>query len=315
MTHGDKILLWGPPTDCPLQAVRRELLRIGCEGTFVDQELAFETEINFAAGAAIEGQVRVNRTTIDLSKVKSVYLRPDDPRDLAVVAETAPNSKLRQHALAVHDILISWADLTPALVINRPADMAANGSKPYQTAWIESLGFRTPETLLTTDPTATVEFWKQHGCVIYKSLSGIRSIVSQLTPEHLQRLEDITSCPTQFQEYVPGIEYRVHVIGDKVFACRILAQADDYRYSADPVNMLACSLPDSVSAQCRKLVVEMNLAVAGIDLRCTPVGDWYCLEVNPAPGFTYFQDVTGQPIAAAVAHLLADAPLQNCSVS
>jgi hypothetical protein len=30
----------------------------------------------------------------------------------------------------------------------------------------------------------------------------------------------------------------------------------------------------------------------------------YFFEVNPSPGFTYFEDVTGQPIAAAVARLL-----------
>jgi glutathione synthase/RimK-type ligase-like ATP-grasp enzyme len=156
-----------------------------------------------------------------------------------------------------------------------------------------------------------MEFWKQHGCVIYKSVSGIRSIVSQLTAEHLARLQDITSCPTQFQEYVPGIEYRAHVIGDKVFPCQILSEANDYRYSADPVNMLPCDLPDGVAAQCRRLAVSMNLPVAGIDLRCTPSGDWYCLEVNPAPGFTYFQDVTGQPIAEAIAHLLVEPTFQK----
>jgi len=311
MTDGNEILLWGPSSDSPLQAVRSELLRIGYQATFIDQQLIFETEVNFTAGRVIAGQIRVASQTIDLSSIKSVYLRPDDPRDLPTVAETSANRKLRRHALAVHDVLISWADLTPALVINRPADMAANSSKPYQGAWIESLGFRTPKTLLTTDPVAVMEFWEQHGCVIYKSVSGVRSIVSQLTAEHVERLQDIASCPTQFQQYVPGVEYRAHVIGDKIFSCQILSEANDYRYSADPVNMLPCDLPDGVAAQCRRLAASMNLAVAGIDLRCTPARDWYCLEVNPAPGFTYFQDVTGQPIAEAIARLLADAACQN----
>jgi len=49
----------------------------------------------------------------------------------------------------------------------------------------------------------------------------------------------------------------------------------------------------------------MGLPVAGIDLRCTPDGIWYCFEVNPSPGFTYFQDETNQPIAEAIARLLA----------
>ena len=42
-----------------------------------------------------------------------------------------------------------------------------------------------------------------------------------------------------------------------------------------------------------------------MDLRSTPDGAWYCFEVNPSPGFTYYQEETGQPIADAIARLLA----------
>jgi D-alanine-D-alanine ligase-like ATP-grasp enzyme len=49
----------------------------------------------------------------------------------------------------------------------------------------------------------------------------------------------------------------------------------------------------------------MDLAFAGVDLRRTPPGTWYCFEVNPSPGFTYYASSTGQPIAEAVARLLA----------
>ena len=51
----------------------------------------------------------------------------------------------------------------------------------------------------------------------------------------------------------------------------------------------------------------MNLPLAGIDLRRTPQGEWYCFEVNPSPAFTYYEQITGQPISQAVALLLANA--------
>jgi D-alanine-D-alanine ligase-like ATP-grasp enzyme len=51
----------------------------------------------------------------------------------------------------------------------------------------------------------------------------------------------------------------------------------------------------------------MDLPLAGIDLRRTPDDRWYCLEVNPSPSFTWFEDVTHQPIAEAVAQLLVGA--------
>jgi hypothetical protein len=39
----------------------------------------------------------------------------------------------------------------------------------------------------------------------------------------------------------------------------------------------------------------------------TPEGEWFCFEVNPSPAFLYYQQATGQPIATAVAGLLAAA--------
>jgi glutathione synthase/RimK-type ligase-like ATP-grasp enzyme len=48
----------------------------------------------------------------------------------------------------------------------------------------------------------------------------------------------------------------------------------------------------------------MDLVLAGIDLRLTPDGRWFCFEVNPSPAFNYYQSATGQPIAAALTRLL-----------
>jgi glutathione synthase/RimK-type ligase-like ATP-grasp enzyme len=47
----------------------------------------------------------------------------------------------------------------------------------------------------------------------------------------------------------------------------------------------------------------MGLLVSGIDLRVTGKGEWVCFEVNPSPGFTFYE-ADGQPIAAAIADLL-----------
>lgn len=134
----------------------------------------------------------------------------------------------------------------PALVINRPAAMAPNGSKPYQLEQIRQLGFRIPDTLVTTDPNAVQAFWQQHGNIIYKSISGIRSKVSRLNPEHLERLANVSWCPTQFQQYIPGKDYRVHVVGTEVFASEVISSADDYRYVAqdeESTAIRACEIP------------------------------------------------------------------------
>ena len=254
----------------------------------------------------VTGSLQVADEELDLSAVKSAYLRPCDFRELPAVAQAGPAGGAWLKAHCLQDMLLSWSDLAPALVLNRPSHMSSNNSKPYQALCIESLGFRTPRTLITTDPQAARQFWSQYGNVIYKSLSGVRSIVSRLSEEHAARFDDISTCPTQFQQYIEGTEYRVHVVGDEVFPTCIASAADDYRYAAETAGMQACELPVAVSARCRELSRALKLTLSGIDLRQGRDGHWYCLEVNPSPGFTYFEDVTGQPIAAAIARLLMD---------
>jgi glutathione synthase/RimK-type ligase-like ATP-grasp enzyme len=153
-----------------------------------------------------------------------------------------------------------------------------------------------------------LEFWHAHNQVIYKSISGIRSIVSRLTDTHRERLHWVNSCPTQFQEFVEGVDYRVHVVGKNVFPCRIVSKADDYRYAprqGEPVDIESCTLPIDLCKRCIELTEDLGLVISGIDLRKTPTGRWYCFEVNPSPGFTYYEEATGQPIAEAIAKLLA----------
>jgi hypothetical protein len=305
VSSAETILLWGIPADPPLAAVGDALARAGCHVTLLDQRAIYDTEVELSVGTGVEGLVKIGGETVDLATVKAAYIRPIDSRKLAAVASAGENSELWRHALAVEDILLSWSDLTAALVLNRPCDMAANSSKPYQSSWIEALGFLIPDTLITTDPDSALEFWREYDRVIYKSVSGVRSIVSSLTAEHTHRLANITSCPTQFQQYVPGTEYRVHVVGQEVFACKVISEADDYRYATGRVDMEVCCLPGDIATRCKTAAKSMNLPVAGLDLRCTPDGRWYCFEVNTSPAFTCFADVTGQPITEAVANLLA----------
>ena len=206
-------------------------------------------------------------------------------------------------------MLSTWAEVSPAYVVNRPAASASNGSKPAQLLAIAAVGFAVPETLVTNDPDAVAEFATRHGSVIYKSTSGIRSRVQTLDAD--QELGDVRSCPTQFQRKVPGTDVRVHVVGAEIFATEIVSDADDYRYASHqglPRPQLSeIDLPAEVADRCRLLAHRLGLAVAGIDIRRTAADEWYCFEVNPSPAFSYYEHWTGQPIATAVAGLLAAA--------
>lgn len=300
------ILLWGVEDDSPLAAVRAALARRGAPLFFLDQRRAAETAIELCAGADIEGEMRLGVEHCDLAKVTGVYVRGGDTRALTPVAAT--DETLARHAQTLDETVAAFLDATPARVVNPLEAMATNGSKPYQLALIRAQGFATPDTLVATEPAAVLEFLARHGELVYKSVSGVRSIVSRLSPDHLERLGDICWCPTQFQQYVAGRDYRVHVVEDEIFACEIVCEADDYRYAAragEEVEVKASAIPPLLAERCRALAASLGLVVAGIDLRLTPGGEWFCFEVNPSPAFTYYESATGLPIADAVAALLA----------
>ena len=301
------ILLWGMPGDTPMARVHAALCGRAAPVVFVDQRNVLETEVEIRVGHAVEGVLRTPGLVVPLGQVTAAYVRPYSSAQAPAVERAGPLSAAWQHAVNVDDALISWADLTSACVVNRPAAMASNNSKPYQALFIAEAGFEVPPTLVTTDPGAVREFWAEHAAVIYKSVSGVRSIVSRLEDRHQARLGRVRWCPTQFQQYIPGADYRVHAVGDEVFACEVRSRADDYRYATRQgldVEISPYQLPPDVEDRCRALTKSLGMHVTGIDFRRDPEGRWYCFEVNPSPAFSYYQNATGQPIDEAIADLL-----------
>jgi len=295
------------PGDGPMANVRDALMRMRYAPVFIDQRATLGASAEMSASRELAASVTTAEGAVDLRNVTAAYLRPYDPRDLPAVRRAGSGSEKYQNALLLEDLLESWAELTEALVVNRLSAMATNSSKPFQVAQLGRLGFGVPDTLITTDPAAVAEFRERHEQVIYKSISGVRSIVSELTDEHMSRLAEVCWCPTQFQELIRGIDYRVHVVGDEVFAAEIRSAAVDYRYAGRQgreVTIRAASIADEVAQRCIAASREMGLAVAGVDLRLTDDGQWYCFEVNPSPAFNFYQSATGQRIDEAIARLL-----------
>jgi hypothetical protein len=302
------VLLWGLETDSPTARVRDELQALGVPSIFVNQREVLDLDVHMRVGETLDAAVRIQGKWFDLSEVTAAYLRPFRSCGISGIASAGPESAAFKHAVQVDDILLGWAAVTPALLVNPLGAMAGNGSKPYQLEQLRKIGWRVPETLITTDSGAARDFWKLHGEVIYKSVSGIRSQVSRLRPQHLERFDSISTCPTQFQQYIRGTDCRVHVAGSEVFACEVRSEADDYRYPGEGgVEVQACALPFEVEDLCLKTAAVLELPFVGIDLRRAPEGEWYCFEANPSPGFTYYESAAGLPIARAVVNLLTGA--------
>jgi glutathione synthase/RimK-type ligase-like ATP-grasp enzyme len=262
------------------------------------------------------GWIETDNWRLDLESVTAVFARylgatgrvplPDRPSDVdqAVRAETDAG-------------VMALIESLPCLVINRLGGGMTNHSKVLQSLLIRRAGLLIPPTLVTTDPSTVRSFIDEHeGGVIYKSLSGMRSIVQSVGPAQLARLDLLRNGPSQFQKRIVGDDVRVHVVGDQVFATRIRSTVVDYRFGhregREPI-IEPATIPAELEAACVRLTRLVDLTVAGIDLKVTPSGDAYCLEVNPSPGFLYYEQRTGQPISLAVADVLrgASAPIRE----
>jgi glutathione synthase/RimK-type ligase-like ATP-grasp enzyme len=304
------ILLCGIPSETPLALVRQRLEQrheayvCFSQRQFARMDLAFDI-----ADGEVTGVLTIGDDSYPLEYFTGVYTRLMDDQNLPELRREPPDSPLRRRARALHDALMRWYEIAPVRVVNRTAPMGSNFSKPYQSQPIVGQGFRTPETLITNDPDLVREFHATHKKVIYKSMSGVRSIVQTMNDEDLARLDHVRTCPVQFQAFVEGRNVRVHTIGGNVFATAITTDATDYRYAhkqgEDYAELEAIELPDDLSERCLRLSDALDLAFAGIDLKITPDGEVYCFEVNPSPAYSYYENSTGQPISEALAGYLA----------
>jgi glutathione synthase/RimK-type ligase-like ATP-grasp enzyme len=244
---------------------------------------------------------------LNLEEINSVYIRYVGTEGRTPRTDVAPEAMGLMYFEYDSGIMALIEDL-PCTVVNRLRGSMSNNSKLYQALLIRECGLLTPSTLVTNDAEEARQFYEEcNGEVIYKSLSGIRSIVNRLKPEQLSRLSLLKNGPAQFQELIPGENVRVHTVGDKLFPTRVHSASVDYRYArhdGNKVEMESTTLPTDIAEACLQIADQLNLSLTGIDLKEAPDGKYYCFEVNPCPGFLYYERNSGQPISKALADLL-----------
>jgi hypothetical protein len=314
------ILLLGIPSEAPLRLVIEAaesqkvpyVLFNQRESQFVD--LYFEI-----TNRGFDGTLRIHAVDWPLSKFTGVYARMMDYHDLPEnqpSGRTPPDPEAIQKSSLLHEALFEWLEITPCSVMNRNSAMTSNLSKPYQAQAITRVGFQTPVTIITNDPDEVRDFLRVHRRVVFKSISSVRSIVRFLSDIKIKDIENVRYLPTQFQEFIPGTNIRVHVVGEQVFATEINTEAVDYRYASRDdvdVNMAPVDLPMDIEERCLTLSKNLSLPLCGIDLKRTPEGEYYCFEVNPSPGYSYYQSHTGQDIASAIVQYLSQ-PAQDAGI-
>ena len=128
-------------------------------------------------------------------------------------------------------------------------------------------------------------------------------------------LDQVAVAPVIFQEFVPAeVDLRVTVVGEELFAAAIHSQelpyALDFRLFLETGSGVRMSATAAAATRWKtgllRLLKHAGLRYGAIDMRRTPDGRYVFLEVNPAGQWRFVEEVTGQPITAAMAGLLTD---------
>jgi hypothetical protein len=225
---------------------------------------------------------------------------PALPEALAGLPDELARSFTLERRYGLHHLL----DALPCPVVNRPSAGRSNSSKPFQMDLLAAGGLEVPPWRVTNrraDAEAFVAS-RPEGA-IYKACSGLRSEVRRVDDALLGRLD--ASCPVLLQEYVPGIDVRIHTVGERSFASRIDSTGIDYRFADSENRYSAIGAPAGVAARCLEVARREGLLLAGFDFRVHPDGRWLCLEVNPVPTFLPYEAAAGHPIADTVLEHMA----------
>jgi ATP-grasp ribosomal peptide maturase len=268
------------------------------------------------------GRITAHGRSVSLENVRSIwYRRPRRFETDPNLTEIETNFALNESRFGLGGILRSLN----ALWVNSAESDAAANYKPWQLRAAAACGLTIPPTLITNDPAEVDEFRRY--CpdgVIYKTLSGaprsddyVASIYTTSLDADLEQdpattadiLAGVGHCTCLFQANVPKrADLRVTIVGDAVFSVAIDNDHDALDFRKLDVGGLRHEvhpLPAEVENSLKRLTRMLGLEFGAVDLALTPEGNYVFLEINPNGQWGWIEQMTGVPIASAMADLLA----------
>lgn len=269
------ILVIGNPADPVIQRVTAALAYGGVSFAAIDERFPGTYEVEeIVDGTNVRWQIRGGEC-VGQRAVGAIFVRHEADAPDRSTLEALQNLRRRLDKLLL---------LTVCKVMNRPAYATSNYSKPYQLRQMAAAGFLVPRTLITNLPSAALRFIRDlRGKVIYKGVGNLKTIPRLVLPQDLDRLSRLERCPTQFQEFIPGEDFRVTVVDAVSMVTRMVGG------EPHPTPPTKGSLSTEILKRCVRFTRQQGLVMGGIDLRRGATGRTYAFELNPYPLFTYYE--------------------------
>ncbi|MFF2331733.1 MULTISPECIES: hypothetical protein [unclassified Streptomyces] len=115
-----------------------------------------------------------------------------------------------------------------------------------------------------------------------------------------------------FQEDIPKkYEVRLVVVDGNLFAGTIIGTSEkariDWRTDYESLEYGTTTVPDKVATSVRRFMASYGIVFGSFDFAVTPDDEWVFFENNPAGTWSWVENRTGLPIAAAHADYLQGA--------
>jgi hypothetical protein len=219
--------------------------------------------------------------------------------------ERSSHPEVDDRAHAWYAAVLAWVECHPEVRFpNRPSASRVHW-KPAVLHHAARCGLRVPDTLVGNDMPRV------------RAFAGGRPAVAKPIDggEYCQRLDEVLSrtevrgsaaaAPAIVQPELVAPELRVYGVGERRIAFRIDSAKLDYRSGPCPaIELVNDVLPDIVGGL-GALMKELSLDFCAADFKTCPIsGELLFLEINDAPMFALFDEISGGAISDALAELL-----------
>ena len=317
------ILIVTGPQDVTADAVEACLRARGAASRRFDPaDYPARARLSFALDARgrVEATLRTDGRCIALHELDAIWFRrPGRPQPDEALAD----ERVRRYVAAECEQHLDdvWAALPVRCFPAPPLVLAHAALKATQLVRAGELGFELPATLFTTDEQALLDFHRANDGHVISKLAGpafnrtfgpeLARYTEPIAARDVGQLDAVRFAPAIYQAALDKrVELRVTVVGERVFAVEIHSQAtrrtrgDWRRYDVAHTPHRPHALPAELEARCVALVRRLGLDYGAIDFVLTPDGRYVFLEINPNGQFLWLEQLTGLPIADAIAERL-----------
>jgi glutathione synthase/RimK-type ligase-like ATP-grasp enzyme len=212
-----------------------------------------------------------------------------------------------QRALAWYTTIHGWAVAHPEVRINNRASALNVTNKPHALCLAREVGLDIPSTVVSNDFELLSHELEARPRVA-KPVNGgdyTRELSEVLRAAPV--LDSSLPAPAIVQERLVPPEIRVYRVGERFFAYQLVADALDYRTTAEckVVPFEVDDLPEGLTDKLRALTDRLQIDFGAADFKACPrTGRLLFLEINNGPMFAAFDAVSDNRLTDALVDFL-----------